>query len=77
MATEEQRKGIEAAKAAGKKWGGRQVGVRITVTAEKEAKIREMSAEEKSVAEIARETGLTRQTVYRILGKWERKPTAE
>jgi DNA invertase Pin-like site-specific DNA recombinase len=74
--SERQRAGIEAAKAAGKKWGGRKKGDRYKLTPEKEEAAKRMYAEDKSVAEIARVLGLTRQTIYRALGLWER-PKAE
>lgn len=68
---ERQQAGIEAARAkhGGKcPWGGRRVGTRITVTEEKEAAVREMKAAGKPIAEIARVTGLSRMTCYRVLG---------
>ena len=70
---ERQMAGMAAARERGVKWGGRKVGTRITLTAEKEEAARGMAAEGKPIAEIARVLDVTRQTVYRALGKWERK----
>lgn len=75
--SERQRAGIEAAKEAngGKvPWGGRRPGVRVKLTQEKEAHIKAMFKDGKTVAEIARVTELGRQTVYRCLNLWQRKP---
>jgi DNA invertase Pin-like site-specific DNA recombinase len=71
---ERQLAGIAAAKALGKRWGGRKRGTRIKVTPERERAIREMTTAGKTISEISRVLGLTRQTVYRILGQWERQP---
>lgn len=72
---ERQLGGIAEAKAAGKTWGGRKIGTRIRLTAEKEAAAKKMHQEGKPIAEIGRLLGLTRQTVYRALGQWERRST--
>jgi len=69
---ERQLAGIAAAKEAGKTWGGRKPGTRIKLTEEKQDAARKMAEEGKPVAEIARVLDVTRQTVYRALGKWER-----
>jgi DNA invertase Pin-like site-specific DNA recombinase len=61
---ERQYAGIKAAKAQGKKWGGRAKGVRITLTMEKEHLCQKMKAEGQKVAFIARSLGLSRKTVY-------------
>ena len=61
---ERQYAGIAAAKAQGKKWGGRAKGVRITLTKEKEHLCQKMKAEGNKVAYIARSLGLSRKTVY-------------
>lgn len=53
-------------------WGGRKAGQRVRLTVEKETAAREMHGQGKSISEIARVLGLTRQTVYRALGKWQR-----
>ncbi len=78
--SERQRAGIEAAKEAhgGKvPWGGRVKGSRSKRVAEKEQAVKDMAEAEKPVSDIARVTGLTRQTIYRILGKWDRKNDQE
>lgn len=49
-------------------WGGRKVGTRIKVTVEREQTIRDLAAAGKAIAQIARVVGLTRKTVYRVLG---------
>jgi DNA invertase Pin-like site-specific DNA recombinase len=64
---ERQQAGIVAAKAAGKTWGGSEKGRRITVTPEQEAAVKRMGGEGEKVARIARATGLSRPTVYRLL----------
>jgi hypothetical protein len=46
---------------------------KVTLTAEKEEAARKMAKEGRPIAEIARVLDVTRQTVYRALGKWERK----
>lgn len=59
--------GQQAARAAGKKWGGRKPGTRVRLTSEKERTIRSMKARGESVAAIARTVGLSRPTVYSAL----------
>jgi DNA invertase Pin-like site-specific DNA recombinase len=71
---ERQLAGIARAKADGKTWGGRKAGTRVKLTEEKEAVIRQLHGEGKSVAAIARLVGLTRKTVYRALGRAGAKP---
>jgi DNA invertase Pin-like site-specific DNA recombinase len=66
--------GIAAARKAGKRWGGRKPGTRIKLTQEKEDAARKMAEAGKAIAEIARVLDVTRQTVYRALGQWERQP---
>lgn len=61
--------GIARAKADGKTWGGRKAGTRVRLTEEKEAVIRQLHAEGKAVASIARMVGLTRKTIYRALAR--------
>lgn len=70
---ERQLAGMAAARERGVKWGGRMPGVRVTLTTEKQEAAQRMVKEGKSIAEVARVLGLTRQTIYRALGKWERK----
>lgn len=64
---ERQLAGIAKAKAEGKRWGGRKPGTRIRLTQEKEALIRQLHAEGKAVAAIARLVGLSRKSVYKAL----------
>ncbi len=64
---ERQLAGIAKAKAEGKTWGGRRPGTRIKLTEEKETLIRQLHAEGKPVAAIARMVGLTRKTVYKVI----------
>ena len=59
--------GQAAARAAGKSWGGSAKGRRLKVTAEQEAAVRRMKGEGTGVSAIARTTGLSRPTVYRVL----------
>jgi DNA invertase Pin-like site-specific DNA recombinase len=63
------RAGQDVARAAGKHLG-RPAGIRtpIKVTREHNALVRRMKAEGQKVASIARATGLSRVTIYRILG---------
>jgi len=61
---ERQYSGIAAAKAQGKRWGGRTKGTRISLTKEKEHLCQKMKAEGNKVAFIARSLGLSRKTVY-------------
>lgn len=58
------RAGQKAAKAAGVQWGGRQLGCRIKLSVEKENTIRSMFKAGEKVADIAKATELTRQTIY-------------
>jgi DNA invertase Pin-like site-specific DNA recombinase len=64
---ERQLAGIARAKAEGKTWGGRRPGTRVRLTAEKDALIRQLHAEGKAIAAIARLVGLTRKTIYKAL----------
>jgi DNA invertase Pin-like site-specific DNA recombinase len=69
---ERQLNGIAAARAAngGKcPWGGRKEGARITLTREKEKLARKLKAEGMPVAEIARNLGIARKTVYVALAR--------
>ncbi len=61
--------GQEAARALGKRWGGSAKGRRLKVTEEQVATITRLKAEGTAVAAIARSTGLSRPTIYRILGE--------
>lgn len=74
--SERQRAGIAAVKKNnnGKcPWGGRKVGTRITITAEKEAAIKDMYAAKKSVSVIAKVIGVSRKSVYQVV-KSEKVP---
>jgi DNA invertase Pin-like site-specific DNA recombinase len=68
---ERQLAGIAKAKAEGKSWGGRKVGTRVRLTVEKEKLIRQLHAEGKPVAAIARLVALTRKTVYKAIRQQE------
>ena len=65
--SERVRAGQDAARAAGKRWGGSKPGRRLKVTDEAVETIRRMDAEGASKAAMARATGLSRPTVYAIL----------
>jgi DNA invertase Pin-like site-specific DNA recombinase len=68
--SERQRAGIEAKREenGGKcPWGGRKAGIPNKATVEKLSVVRDLKERGRSIAEIARVVGLTRQTVYRIL----------
>jgi len=64
---ERQLAGIAKAKAEGKSWGGRKAGTRVRLTEEKEAVIRQLHDQGKTVASIARLVALTRRTIYKAL----------
>jgi len=64
---ERQRAGIEAARAAGKRWGGSRKGRRLKVTPEQVTTITRLKGEKTPVAAIARATGLSRPTVYSVI----------
>ena len=59
--------GQNAARAAGKTWGGSVKGRRIKVTDEQIATIQRMHAESAPKSAMARATGLSRPTVYAVL----------
>jgi DNA invertase Pin-like site-specific DNA recombinase len=61
--------GQRAARARGVRWGGSKKGRRLKVTLVMEAKVKRLKARKWKIAQIAREIGLSRPTVYRILGK--------
>jgi DNA invertase Pin-like site-specific DNA recombinase len=61
--------GQAAARDAGKVWGGSAKGRRLKVTAEQEAMLRRLEGEGVGVSAMARTTGLSRPTIYRILGE--------
>ena len=61
--------GQTAARMRGVRWGGSARGRRIKVTVEQIVAIRRMKSEGQEIAAIARGTGLSRPTIYRILGE--------
>ena len=61
------RAGQAVARASGKRWGGSKKGRRLSVTDDQIRMIRRMAQEGEKVARIARATGLSRPTVYRLL----------
>ena len=61
--------GQTAARMRGVRWGGSARGRRIKVTAEQIASIRRLRSEGQEIAAIARGTGLSRPTIYRILAE--------
>src|SRR5215212_5796952 len=63
------RAGQAAARAAGKTWGGSPKGRRLKVTAEQESAVHRMKGSGEGVSAIARATGLSRPTIYRVLGE--------
>jgi DNA invertase Pin-like site-specific DNA recombinase len=60
--------GQAAARLRGVRWGGSVRGRRLKVTVEQVALIERMRSEGQEIASIARGTGLSRPTVYRVLG---------
>jgi DNA invertase Pin-like site-specific DNA recombinase len=61
--------GQAAARSRGVRWGGSEPGRRIKVTAEQVASIERSWQEGDKIARIARATGLSRPTVYRVLAE--------
>jgi len=59
--------GQQVARRKGKTWGGSEKGWRWRVTDEQVAAIQEMKAARTPIAKIARITGLSRPTIYRVL----------
>ena len=59
--------GQAAAKAAGKTWGGSKKGRLLTVTTEQIRVVHDMKGRDEGITSIARATGLSRPTIYRIL----------
>ena len=59
--------GQEAARARGVKWGGSKPGRRLKVKAEQVDVILRMVAERKPITAMARATGLSRPTIYRLI----------
>lgn len=63
------RAGQEVARAKGKTWGGSEKGRRIWVSEDQVNAVQRMQGEKYPIAAIARATGLSRPTVYRLLGE--------
>jgi len=61
--------GQAKARAEGKRWGGGKTGRRVRVTEEKERTVRRMAGDGIAIAEISRVVGLSRPTVYAVLGR--------
>jgi DNA invertase Pin-like site-specific DNA recombinase len=59
--------GQAAARASGKTWGGSKPGRQLSVTDEQKAQVLAMRGEK--IAKIARTVGLSRPTIYRLLGQ--------
>jgi DNA invertase Pin-like site-specific DNA recombinase len=60
--------GQAAAREAGKVWGGSPKGRRLKVSPEQETTLRRLKGEGLGVSAIARAVGLSRPTIYRVLG---------
>ena len=63
--------GQAVAKANGKRWGGSKPGWRYKVTDDQVGAILKMVADGEKITKVARITGLSRQTVYRVLRNGE------
>jgi DNA invertase Pin-like site-specific DNA recombinase len=61
------RAGQQAARKNGVSWGGSEKGWRWKVTEDQAAAVTEMKSAGKKITQIARATGLSRPTVYRLL----------
>jgi DNA invertase Pin-like site-specific DNA recombinase len=61
--------GQAVARRKGKKWGGSKPGWRWKVSDDQVIAIKEMKMAGKKVSHIARVTGLSRPTIYRVLGQ--------
>jgi DNA invertase Pin-like site-specific DNA recombinase len=66
--------GQQVAKRKGKTWGGSEKGWRWKVSDEQVTAIREMKAVRTPIAKIARITGLSRPTIYRVLSQTTQLP---
>jgi DNA invertase Pin-like site-specific DNA recombinase len=60
--------GQAAARAAGKTWGGSKKGRRLKVTDEQIETIHRLKSEDEPITFIAKATGLSRPTIYSVLG---------
>lgn len=65
------RAGQQAAKAAGKTWGGSEKGRRYGVSDEQVEAIIKMKGEGEKISKIVRATGVSRSSVYRVLSYHE------
>lgn len=65
--------GQAAARANGKEWGRSKPGRRLTVTDEQVSTVQRLRDEGEKVAAIARATGLSRPTVYRVMNPTQNK----
>jgi DNA invertase Pin-like site-specific DNA recombinase len=63
--------GQAVARANGKQWGGSEKGRRLKVTDEQITTIHRLHTEDTPITAIARATGLSRPTVYNVLGQAE------
>lgn len=61
--------GQEAARARGIRWGGSEAGRRVKVTPEREAMVKRLRTEGEKISHIARKVGLSRTTIYKLLGE--------
>jgi DNA invertase Pin-like site-specific DNA recombinase len=68
------RAGQAVAMANGKRWGGSRKGRRLKVTTEQAQAIHRLKGEGEKVAAIARATGLSRPTIYSVLGSAAQLP---
>ena len=66
--------GQQVARRKGKTWGGSDKGWRWRVTDEQVTAIQEMKAARTPIAKIARITGLSRPTIYRVLSQMTQLP---
>ena len=69
--------GQEAARARGIRWGGSERGRRLSVTTDREAEVKQLRSEGKSISLIARMTALSRPTIYKILKQVDPKAGPE
>ena len=74
LISERIRAGIKKARAEGKTWGGKKPGARSKLTKQRLSSIRALLAVGTSKAEIARQLGLDRSTVYQAINLLGSKP---
>jgi DNA invertase Pin-like site-specific DNA recombinase len=68
MRAERVEAGIKAARLAGKKWGGSVKGRRIKLTPRLEREVLDLFLKGTKVTAIAKLTGLSRPTIYKVIG---------